>query len=174
MVMCLALGSAGLVAGCKGGASTPTERLWVSGVPTSPKQDMTAFLTMRSDDGRDRYLGAFFHGTLFRGSHDVFEWQDTGKERARVRFLQDNREVELRLAPCKPSTGFDYCLEIKGDRTYAGQYQSRKRWVVRRPGRKRDAATGLVTQALLELADDDDELAQALDAAAEAAGISDE
>jgi hypothetical protein len=129
---------------------------------------------MRSEGKGDGYLGAFFQGSLFRGGHDVFEWKDTGKDQARVRFLQDGVELDLSLSPCKPATGFDYCLELRGNSPYARKYQSRKRWVVRRPGRKRDAATGLVTQAMLELADDDDELAQALDRAAEAAGISNE
>ncbi|MCX4247216.1 hypothetical protein [Paraliomyxa miuraensis] len=170
----VALGSAGLVAGCKGGAATPTERLWVSGVPTSPKAPLTAFVTMRSENKGEGYLGAFYQGSLLRGGHEVFEWKDTGKDRASVRFLQDDVEVKLTLSPCNPSTGFDYCLELRGDSPYARRYQSRKRWIVRRPGRTRDAAAGLVTHAMLELADDDDELAQALDLAAEAAGISHE
>jgi hypothetical protein len=152
--------------GCGGGSSAATERLWVSGVPTNPKDSFSAFLTMRSDD---HYLGAFFHGSFLRGSHDVFKWRDTGKGRARIELLQDGRKVELRLEPCKPTTGFDYCLDVFGDPTDAVRYQSRKRWAVRRPGKRDMAASGLFGATLLELAEDDEELAAALDAAAEAA-----
>ena len=53
-----------------------------------------------------------------------------------------------------------------GDPTGTVVYHSRKRWVVRRPGRKRDAATGLVMGAIFELAEDDPELAAALDSVA--------
>lgn len=167
MVIGVAVGAAGVSAGCGGGPATATERLWVSTIPTSPKQHITAFLTMSSDE--DRYLGAFFRGTLLRGGHDVFEWTEAGKDRARVKFLQDNKYFELKTESCKPDRGFDYCLLVHGDPTGTVRYQSRKRWVVRRPSRKRDAVTGLVAQTMLELAEDDPELAAALDAAAVAA-----
>lgn len=162
----VALGGLGGLAGCGGGAEvTPTERLWVSGVPTDPKVPLTAFLTMRSGD--EHYLGAFFQGTLLRGSHDVFRWTPTAKNRARLEFLQDSIEVNLRLEVCEATRGFDHCLEVHGDPTGTGRYYSRKRWVVRKPGRKRDLAAGLVVPVMLELAEDDPELAAMLDAAAE-------
>lgn len=165
MVMSVALGATGLSVGCGAGPATATERLWVSTVPTSAKQSITAFLTTPSDDD-DKYLGAFFRGTLYRGTHDVFEWRDTGKGRATLKFLQDDVVFALRTESCKPDRGFDFCLRVHGDPTGAGRYQSRKRWVVRRPGRKRAAATDLVMQTMVELAEDDPELAAALDAAA--------
>ncbi|MCA9650432.1 MAG: hypothetical protein H6712_25215 [Myxococcales bacterium] len=165
MVVGLALGGVLGTASCGGGgAASPTERLWVSGVPTNPKDDLTAFLTMRTEE--DRYLGAFFQGTLLRGGHDVFRWTPVGDERAQIEFLQDGKRVALRFETCKPSKGFDHCILVHGDPTGTQRYQSRKRWVVRRPGRKRDATVGMVTQAMLELAEDDAELSAALDAAA--------
>lgn len=164
MVVGLALGAVLGSSGCGGGgASSPTERLWVSSVPTDPKAELTAFLTMRSDE--DRYLGAFFQGTLLRGGHDVFRWTPLDDDRAQIEFLQDGKLARLRFEACKPTKGFDHCILVHGDPTGAGRYQSRKRWVVRRPGRKRDAAMGMVTQAMLELAEDDPELGAALDAA---------
>lgn len=165
MVIGGVLGGLMVVSGCRSEPSSPTERLWVSNIPTDPKAPLTAFLTMRSSE--DRYLGAFFQGSLLRGGHDVFQWEDSGNNRARVQFLQDGRRADLRLETCKPTRGFDYCLMVHGDPTGTVRYQSRKRWVVRRPGRKRDAAAGLVSSVMLELAEDDDELAAALDAAAE-------
>ncbi len=163
LVIGLALGAVGLTTGCSSGTDTATERLWVSDIPTSPKESVTAFVTMRSSE--DGYLGAFFQGTMLRGSHDVFQWREAGKDKARVRFLQDDREIVLRMEPCKADRGFHYCLMVYGDPTGTVRYQSRKRWVVKRPGRKRDAAVGLVPRAMLELAEEDDELAVALDAA---------
>ena len=143
-------------AGCGGGGqATATERLWVSGVPTNPKTPITAFATTRH--GEAKYLGAFFKGTLLRGGHDVFQWHDRGKGRAELQFLQDGTKASVRLESCKPSTGFDHCLLVHGDPTGTVRYQSRKRWVVRRPGRGK--ASALVMDALTELAADDDELA---------------
>lgn len=164
LVIGVALGATGVSAGCSGGSATPTERLWVSSIPTGAKQSITAFLTMSTDE--DRYLGAFFRGTLLRGGHDVFTWKSSGEDSARLHFLQDDMTYDLTLRECKPRERFDYCLEVLGDPTGTVVYHSRKRWVVRRPGRKRDAATGLVMGAIFELAEDDPELAAALDSVA--------
>ena len=143
------------IAGCGGGGeATATERLWVSGIPTNPKTSITAFATTRHGDAK--YLGAFFSGTLLRGGHDVFEWHERGKGRAELQFLQDGTKASVRLETCKPSTGFDHCLLVHGDPTGTVRYQSRKRWVVKRPGRGKSAAP--VMDALLDLAADDDDL----------------
>jgi hypothetical protein len=146
-----------LLLGCGGGAdATATERLWVSGVPTSPKEPLTAFITTRMSDGK--YLGAFFKGSLYRGGHDVFEWYADGKDTAHLKFLQDGSGAKLRIEKCEPTRGFDHCMLLKGDPTGTVKYQSRKRWVVRRPGKKKDIAEGLVTQTILDLAEDDEDL----------------
>jgi hypothetical protein len=44
------------------------------------------------------------------------------------------------------------------------RYQSRKRWVVRRPGRRRDVGSSLVLDVITELAEDDESLAAFLPA----------
>lgn len=146
-----------LLLGCGGGAeATATERLWISNIPTKPTQQMSAFITTRASDGK--YIGAFFKGSLYRGGHDVFEWYADGSNEADIKFLQDARQVHLRFEKCEPSTGFDHCMILHGDPTGAKKYQSRKRWVVRRPGKKSDIAEGLVTQTILDLAEDDEDL----------------
>jgi len=138
---------------------TPTERLWVSGIPTSTKAEITAFITTRSTGGK--YIGAFFRGSSLRGRHDVFEWIDDGKDAAKLRFLQDDKTTRIRIETCEPTTGFDHCILVHGDPTGTKRYQSRKRWVVRRPGRK-DVSPTMVMDALAELAEDDEELQAAL------------
>jgi hypothetical protein len=153
-VLCLAP-----IAGCGGGSSAEaTERLWVSSVPTNPKARTTAFLTTRTSDGK--YIGAFFQGSLYRGGHDVFRWKAQAKNAATVEFLQDGQTARLKFEECKPSRGFDYCIIVHGDPTGAGKYQSRKRWAVRRPGKK-TASVGFLVETMSELAEDDDELAAA-------------
>ncbi|MBL4686192.1 MAG: hypothetical protein JKY37_16485 [Nannocystaceae bacterium] len=142
-----------------GGQATATERLWVSAVPTDAKAPISAFATTRYGD--TKFLGAFFSGTLLRGSHDVFEWRDRGKGRAQLRFLQDGARVDIRLETCEPTTGFDHCLLVCGDPTGAVKYQSRKRWVVKRPGKRKPAA--LVLDAMAQLAQGDTQLASWLD-----------
>ncbi len=150
-----------LLAGACGGSgvASPTERLWVSAVPTSTKQELSAFVTTRTGDGK--YIGAFFHGSALRGSHDVFAWKDDGKGGAVLEFLQDGRIAKVRFETCTPTRGFDHCLIVHGDPTGAQRYQSRKRWTVRRPGKKTIDAL-LVPQILVELAQDDDDLAAAV------------
>lgn len=146
------------VAGCGGSdTATPTDRLWVSAVPTSAKQELSAFVTTRTSEGK--YVGAFFHGSALRGSHDVFEWKDSGKDAATLRFLQDGRQTKVRFETCSPSRGFDFCLLVHGDPTGAKKYQSRKRWNVRR-GKK--AAILSIPAMFEDLAEDDEELARAL------------
>jgi hypothetical protein len=158
------LGVLGGATGCGGGAATPTERLWVSGVPTSPRESVSAFLTMKSGD---HYMGSFFRGSLYRGSHDVFTWRDKGKGRAEVKLLQDDKTVMLTLGTCEPIKGFDYCIIVESKATGRERYYSRKRWVVRRPGKKVSAGR-LFDATLLELAEYDEDLAAALEAAAAA------
>jgi hypothetical protein len=146
-----------LLLGCGGGAdATPTERLWISSLPTKPKETFTAFITTRT--GTDKYLGAFFKGSMYRGGHDVFEWYTDGKDAAHLQFLQDGKKAKLRIEKCTPTTGYDHCIILHGDPTGAQRYQSRKRWVVRRPGKKSDLAEGMVTQTILDLAEDDEDL----------------
>jgi len=152
LVACLALAP---VACGGGGEATATERLWVSTVPTKPKTPLTAFATMRTGEGK--YLGAFFSGTLLRGGHDVFEWQDKAKNTAELQFLQDGKKHRIRFETCKPTTGFDHCLIVHGDPTGTVRYQSRKRWVVKRPGKRKSAQP--VLEAMSTLAEDDEQLA---------------
>lgn len=147
-------------AACGGGdASTPTERLWVSTVPTSAKQEISAFITTRTRD--DKYIGAFFRGSALRGQHDVFSWVADGRDAAKLTFLQDGSTRRVRFESCKPSRGFDLCLIVHGDPTGAKQYQSRKRWNVRRPGKRALAAMD-VPLTMAELAEHDAELAAEL------------
>lgn len=149
-----------LVSGCGGGTATATERLWISGLPKTPRAPITAFATTRTGDGK--YLGAFFQGTALRGGHNVFEWTSQGSDRAELKFLQDDTTAKISWTTCAPTTGFDYCLEMKGDPTGTRRYQSRKRWVVKRPG-KRKGASAMVLDAMVELGEDDEELAALLE-----------
>ena len=153
-------------AGCGGGGPAEvTERLWVTDLPTSPKEDFSAFLTARSGDD---YVGSFYRGSLLRGTHDAFKWQDKGKGRADIVLLQDEKKLALTLKPCEAVKPFDHCVVVESARTGATKYYSRKRWVVRRPGKRKDVASGLLDATLVELAEDDEELAAVLDAASAA------
>lgn len=155
--LCLGVGAVG----CGGGSAEITERLWVTSVPTSAKEGFSAFLTARSGN---ELVGAFFRGSFVRGSYDAFKWRDTGKGKAEVVMLQDDRKVELRIRACEPSSVFDHCIIVDSDLTGPVKYQSRKRWVVRRPGRKGLGAGALFEATLLELAEDDEALEAALEA----------
>jgi hypothetical protein len=141
--------------GCGGkDDATASERLWISSLPTSPKKPISAFLATKATDGK--YIGAFFTGSLYRGGHDVFTWTPRSGG-ADVVFMQDGTKARLRFESCKPSTGFDHCLLVKGDPTGTVKYQSRKRWATRR-GSSDIIPTQMVTSAIAELAEEDDDL----------------
>ncbi len=147
-------------ASCGGsGAATATERLWVSAVPTSTKAQFSAFVTTRTAEGK--YLGALFRGSALRGNHDVFTWKDAGEGGAALVFLQDGRAARIRFEACAPTRGFDHCLLVRGNDAFAQKYQSRKRWAVRRPGKKALDAV-MIPQVLADLAEDDEDWAAAL------------
>jgi hypothetical protein len=151
-----------LLGGCGGkDTGSPTERLWVSAIPKNPKASLTAFITTRTTG--DKFVGSFFHGSLLRGGHDVFEWRNDGEDAAVLKFLQDDDAKRVRFETCKPTTGFDFCLIVHGDPKRAERYQSRKRWTVRRPGRKRDLGPSSVMDVMFELSEDDADLRAALD-----------
>lgn len=134
--------------------ATAAERLWISTVPTSPKQPISAFVATKAKDGK--YIGAFFTGSLYRGGHNVFTWSPRSGG-ADLVFLQDGSKARLRFESCKPSKGFDHCLMVKGDPTGTGRYQSRKRWAVRR-GKAEAIPSQLIPQTIAELAEDDEDL----------------
>lgn len=167
IVVGVLVGLGATAAGCgSGGPAEVTERLWVSALPTKHTEQFAAFLTARSGN---HYVGSFYRGSLLRGSHDVFKWSDKGKGRARVELLQDGKQLDLTLKPCEAVKPFDHCIIVESNRTGPEKYYSRKRWVVRRPGKRELGTSGMFDATLLELADDDDELAAALDEAAAAA-----
>jgi hypothetical protein len=154
-----------LLGGCEGSnTGSPTDRLWVSGIPKNPKASLTAFITARTTG--DKFIGAFFSGSVLRGSHDVFEWKNEGEDGAVLKFLQDEKTQRVRIETCKPTTGFDYCIMLHGDPKRIERYQSRKRWTVRRPGKKRDAGTLSVVDVMFELSEDDSDLDAAMSFAA--------
>ncbi len=169
LVLALALSGCG-----RSGPAPATERLWVSALPKDARASFTAFVTIRAGD--QRYYGSFYHGSLLRGGHDAFRWEpidnngdnngdNSGDDRgdgrgARLTFLHDGHERNLRLSRCEPSDGFDLCVEVRGGPYGVERYQSRKRWVV---GRKAKPPQALeVARVVADLADQDPDLAAAL------------
>lgn len=148
------------IAGCRGSAEpTPTERLWVSSLPKNPKSEVTLFASIKASDGK--YVGSFFQGSAFRGRHDVFELFPKDDHIAELRFSQDGKTKKLRFEPCEPTRGFDFCLMMHGDPTGTVRYQSRKRWSLKRPGKR--GLSGSAWTALEALATEDEALAALVD-----------
>lgn len=147
------------LSGCKNAPPAEiADRLWVSSMPTGPRDRVDAFVV--TEVGK-RSAGSFFHGSVYRGSHDSFTWKATGKDRGTIHLLQDRRDYEVRTRPCKPDAGFDMCMELLGDPTGVVRYQSRKRWAIPRRGKGAQALD--VPHLVRELADDDDDLEALLD-----------
>ena len=141
-------------AGC--GSSPPaelTDRLWVHEMPTSPRDTVDAFVLTKVGK---RSAGTFYRGSAYRGTHDSFTWSGRGKDRGRLHLLQDQRDYEVRMKPCKPDRGFDHCMLLEGDPKQVVRYQSRKRWAIPRRGRGHEALD--VPGLIVELSDDDPEL----------------
>ena len=149
--LALAAGALSTFAGC--GKAPPAEvadRLWVAEMPTSPRSMVNAFVL--TEVGK-RNVGSFYHGSLFRGTHDSFTWTTKAKDRGVIYLLQDQRNHEVRTRSCKPTAGFDQCVLLEGDPKGVVRYQSRKRWAIPRRGKTLDVPTLMV-----ELAEEDEEL----------------
>lgn len=139
-----------------GGDAAPlplANRLWLSKLPTKTTEVVGALVILQHAEGKAQF-GALYHGSLYRGSHEVFEWIPGDERRARLRPLQDGKAVEIRLEDCKPDIGFQACVLLHGDPSGVVRYQTRKRWGVR------SGAVGLDLAAELRaLAEDDPDLA---------------
>jgi hypothetical protein len=145
--------------GCRDSApSELTDRLWVSEMPANPRDQVDAFMLA---EVRGRAYGSFYHGSLFRGSHDSFKWTGNGKDKGEIELLQDGKTKTVTIRTCKPDAGFDMCVRLEGDPKGIVRYQSKKRWAV--PGRGKKALD--VPAAIAELAEDDEDLEMLLEAA---------
>ncbi|MFO7566742.1 MAG: hypothetical protein R6X02_29135, partial [Enhygromyxa sp.] len=125
----VALLSTGLLGCSKKPPSEVADRLWVSQMPTGPRDLVDAFVL--TEVGK-RSAGSYYHGSLYRGAHDSFMWTTKAKDRGVIRMLQDQRDFEVRIEPCKPDRGFDQCILLQGDPKEIVRYQSRKRWAIPR------------------------------------------
>ncbi|NVB38201.1 hypothetical protein G6O69_37575 [Pseudenhygromyxa sp. WMMC2535] len=142
-----------LISGCR--SAPPAEvsdRLWVSQLPTSPRDRVDAFVV--TEVGK-RAGGSFYHGSVYRGAHDSFLWTGKGKSSGVIYILQDQREYPVETKSCTPDRGFDLCIELEGDPKKIVRYQSRKRWAIPRRG----SVEALdIPGVVRELAEDDEEL----------------
>lgn len=126
------------VTGCRGSHDTSvTERLWVSAMPRSPKTAVRAFITTAA--AKQRYAGILIQGSMYRGGYDVFDWKPESDQRVTIRYRQDGLSHALTVRECAPSRGFHACIDITGEPTFAGRYQSRNRWVLRRGKKAADS-----------------------------------
>lgn len=147
--------------GCsKAAPSEIADRLWVSEMPSGPRDQVDAFMLA---EVKGRALGSFYHGSLYRGAHDSFKWTSKGKDKGELQLLQDGRTKSITIRSCKPDEGFDMCIRLEGDPKGVVRYQSKKRWAIPRRGKKSESMD--VPMVIAELAEDDEELEMLLDAA---------
>ena len=139
----------GLVACGADDAASITDRLWVSDVPSNPREEISAFAISNL---RGRKLGALYQGSLYQGTQRGFRVELEGR-RAVFEMLQDGSRHPVTVQPCKPTAGFHFCIELDGDPAGGRRYQSRKRWSLGRSKEGRDAATlfPLISSLLEEL-----------------------
>jgi len=151
----LPLALTGLTALALVGCSKPApseiaDRLWISAMPSGPRDQVDAFMLTEINK---RAFGSFYHGSLFRGAHDSFQWTSKGKDKGEIELLQDGKVRAIEIRTCRPDAGFDMCIRLEGDPKGVVRYQSKKRWAVPRRGQSVD-----VTMAIAELAEDDEQL----------------
>ncbi|MCY1061292.1 hypothetical protein [Nannocystis sp. SCPEA4] len=107
-----------------------TNRVWLTHVPKKA-DDVVGALVVFEAKGR-RQFGALYHGSLLRGTFELFEWQpDEHDGRARMRLLQDDKSVKIRTESCDPDHGLDACILLHGDPLGAVRYQSKRIWGLR-------------------------------------------
>ena len=131
------------------------DRLWIAEMPTGPRSQIDAFVVT---EVAKRSFGSFYHGSLYRGAHDSFLWTSKSKDRAVIRILQEERDVDIVTKSCRPDVGFDECILLEGDPKKVVRYQSRKRWKIPRRGEALD-----VPSMLTVLGEDDEDIAALLE-----------
>ena len=112
-----------------------SDRLWVNKLPRGPRDSIAALVLSRAGK---RNVGAFYRGSLYRGSHELLNWKQSGENTWTFVLKQDNSTHQVRTQPCNPSAGFDYCIRLIGDPSGIVKYQSRKRWAIRRDPKDSD------------------------------------
>ncbi len=153
--LCLLTASFGLLsatAGC-GGSDEPgiSNRLWIDHVPADKRDPLSAFLVGPPGEKGKTY-GVFYRGTVFRGGFDAFEWivDPDDAQRATVRLLQDERDVELRIERCEPDPKFDACVLLRGEPHGVERLQTRRRWGARGAGSASSQVESIFAQILAE------------------------
>jgi hypothetical protein len=148
--------------GCRGKPAPDeiVDRLWVSEMPSGPRDTVDAFVLSYLSK---RAYGSFYHGSLYRGSHDSFRWTSKGEDKGELELLQDGRKKTIHVRECKPDAGFDMCIRLEGDPKGVVKYQSKKRWAIPRKGKKSESFD--VPMVIAELAEDDEELEALLESA---------
>ena len=122
-----ALLAALLTAGCR--AEDPAEvagRLWVTELPTSPRQPFAAFATTRQAGAP--YLGAFHRGSMYAGQYQVFRWVPDGPGHARVILLQTGDTAAVAWRPCPARRPFDACIELTEGPFGRARFSTRSSW----------------------------------------------
>ncbi len=127
----------GLVACGAEDAASITDRLWVSDVPSNPREEISAFAISNL---RGRKLGALYQGSLYQGTQRGFRLELEGR-RAVFEMLQDGSRHLVTVQTCKPTAGFHFCIELHGDPAGGRRYQSRKRWSLGRSKEGHDSTT---------------------------------
>ncbi len=137
----------GVVACGADDAASITDRLWVSDVPSNPREEISAFAISNL---RGRKLGALYQGSLYQGTQRGFRLELEGR-RAVFEMLQDGSRHPVTVHTCKPTTGFHFCIELEGDPAGGRRYQSRKRWSLgRSKGGRAESSVVPMIPSLLE------------------------
>ena len=102
------------------------DRLWIDHIPKN-ERDMIKIFAMLSDES----VGVFQNTSAWRGEYDVFRFEMSGDE-ARLLFPQtgDREKVRARAGKCREA-GFDFCLELSGNKHGTKRYYSREGWDLR-------------------------------------------
>ncbi len=130
------------------------DRLWLSAVPHSIRDNVGALLIVRAS--ATKQYGSLSHGSVLQGRYATLQWIPGDDGHGQMRLLQDNKATDVRITNCTPSDGFDYCIVIHGDPQGVGRYESRRLWGLRKPHK---SITFNVAQAIAEVAEQDPELA---------------
>lgn len=136
---------------CRGAPEADfADRLWVSTMPGDAREP---FFAMLVTGARKRHVGVLHAGSLYAGRWELFAFKRKNAKSATFEFLQSGARHEVQFVPCKPKTGFAYCVELQGDPTGVRRWYSKKRWALRRKSsadatgeleRLREAQTQLV------------------------------
>lgn len=106
------------------GGKLVADRLWIDHMPRGERDTVNVLIVTSKGDP----IGVFQTGSRWRGEFELFKHQLRGNE-LRATFPHTNTTETIKVTATKCDTkGFDFCLELSGNKHGVQRYYSMEGW----------------------------------------------